>query len=716
MSGQSVSVGSEIDAILHPSPGRARVFLEGPAGAGKTTLAVRRVLHLIQGYVPAESIVVLVPQRALGTPYLQAVWELDMPRGELTVVTVGGLARRMVELFWPLVSEEAGFAQPAREPLFLTLETTQYYMDRVASPYIEAGCFDGLSIRRNRLISQIIDNLNKAALVGFPYTQIASRLKRAWEGESAREQVYDHAQACAEAFRAYCLSNNLLDFSLQIELFFEHVLEEPACRRYLYERYRHLIVDNVEEDTPRAHALVKQWLATCDTALLIMDSDGGYRAFLGADAAGAEALRSSCEHAVVLTGSHIMSPEMVTLQGYLVQSMGSQVQHRLRVPAPPSGEPKSDARLALRHQTHRFQPQMYQWVAEQVSSLIEEEGIPPDEIVILAPFLGDALRFSLSDALARRGVPAHSHRPSRALRDEPAARCLLTLAMLAHPSWQLVPSVPDVARALMIAIQDLDLVRARLLTEITYRPRGGQPRLTGFERIVPDVQQRITYRFGERFERLRGWLEGYAGGEPSELDDWIAQLFGEVLSRPGFGFHQDLDAARVTSNLIESIVKFRRVVNPTLTKESTPLGLEYLRMVEQGIIAATYVGNWEIEPAGAVLIAPAYTFLVANRPVDVQFWLDVSSPAWWERLYQPLTHPYVLSTRWPEGRVWTDKDEFAARQMALARLALGLVRRCRKRIYLGISQLGEQGYEQQGPLLQVIQRTLRRIREAAEGG
>ena len=709
-------VGNEIEAILHPSPGRARVFLEGPPGAGKTTLAVRRMSHLLQGYVPAESILVLVPQRALGTPYREAMWELDMPRGEVTVVTVGGLARRMVELFWPLVGEEAGFAHPAREPLFLTLETTQYYMDRVASKYIDAGYFDGLSIRRNRLISQIIDNLNKASVVGFPHTQVANRLKRAWEGESAREQVYDHAQACASAFRTYCLANNLLDFSLQIELFFEHVLAQPECQHYLFDRYRHLIADNVEEDTPRAHDLVRQWLATCETALIVMDHDGGYRAFLGADALGAEALRSPCDRAVVLNESHIMSPEVASLGGYLVRSMGSEVRHRLSEPQPPSGVHGADPKLALRFRSHRFQPQMYEWIADQVSSLIEEEGVPPDEIVILAPFLGDALRFSLSDALARRNVPVRSHRPSRALRDEPAARCLLTLAMLAHPSWQLLPAVPDVAHALMIAIEDLDLVRARLLTEITYRPRDGRPRLTGFDRIVADVQQRITYRFGERFEHLHTWLRDYAEGLPIELDDWIRRLFGELLSKPGFGFHQELDAARVTSNLIESIRKFRRVVEPTLEeedKETHPLGLEYVRMVQEGIIAATYVGNWEIEPAGAVLIAPAYTFLMANRPVDVQFWLDASSTAWWERLYQPLTHPYVLSKHWPEGKVWTDEDEFAARQMALARLVLGLLRRCRKRIYLGIAQLGEQGHEQQGPLLQIIQRTLRRFREAA---
>ncbi len=54
------------------------------------------------------------------------------------------------------------------------------------------------------------------------------------------------------------------------------------------------------------------------------------------------------------------------------------------------------------------------------------------------------------------------------------------------------------------------------------------------------------------------------------------------------------------------------------------------------------------------MLAPAYTFLMSNRPVDYQFWLDVGSRGWFERLYQPLTHPYVLSREWPAGQSWTD--------------------------------------------------------------
>jgi hypothetical protein len=193
----------------------------------------------------------------------------------------------------------------------------------------------------------------------------------------------------------------------------------------------------------------------------------------------------------------------------------------------------------------------------------------------------------------------------------------------------------------------------------------------------------------------------------------MSRLFGEVLSQPGYGFHRDYNAGEVAANLVESSRKFRwalaGAVQPgsSLPEGDKPLGQEYLEMVQDGVVAAQYIRSWQIQPEDAVLLAPAYTFLMSNRPVEVQFWLDIGSRGWFERLYQPLTHPYVLSRQWPPHAVWTDTEEYEASQEALYRLALGLIRRCRRKIYLGLSELGEQGYEQQGPLLKAIQRVLR---------
>jgi hypothetical protein len=703
------------------------LFLEGPAGVGKTTVASARLRHLLTQGVPADEVLVLAPQRTLLTPYQHALRDPDLPPGgTVDTLTVGGLARRMVDLFWPLVAEQAGFARPDRPPRFLTLETAQYYMARVADPMIEAGAFDGVTIDRNRLLSQILDNLNKAALVGLDHAQVGERLWLAWTGASIRRAVYDHAQGCINDFRAYCMAHNLLDFSLQIETFVKHLLTLPwpPGEGFMtrFTRYRHLIVDNVEEDTPVTHDLLRTWLPTCASALLIYDHDAGYRVFLGADPTGALSLRETCRRQAELHHSFVTTPHL--------RRMGYELARGLRQTPRPLDDDGSNLRAAIvvSETPLRFHPQMLDWAADEIARLVHERDVPPGQIVVLAPYLSDALRFSLSERLARSGVPARSHRPSRALRDEPAARCLLTLAALAHPEWDRAPLQADVAHALALAIAPLDLVRAQLLTGIVYRPQGGQPTLNPFADLKTGVQERIGYQVGNLYDALRDWLfqgadrRGLTQTDENQksppirvnqrpnppLDHFFSRLFGEVLSQPEYGFHGDFDAGRITAQLIESVRKFRLVVSGP--EDAPPIGLEYVRMVERGVIAAQYVPAWGLaqDTEEAVLLAPAYTFLMRNRPVDFQFWLNVGSSGWWERLYQPLTHPYVLTRHWRHGDVWTDAHEVNAQTQALHRLVQGLIRRCRVQIYLGISELGEQGYEQRGPLLQAIQGALRR--------
>lgn len=688
----------------------------GAAGTGKTTRAINHLKQLLADGVSPYNILILLPQRTLAPPFADALADVSVPLpGDVDMFTLDGLALRTIKLVWPQIAADAGFGRPTRQPTFLTIETAQYYMAQVIQPLLDEGYFDpnvvSVTITLPRLMSQLLDNLEKAALIGLPIEQVGGRLKTALGAEISSRVAFDHVQACITAFRDFCLRNNLLDFSLRMDTFRNHIWAKSALRRLLTHRYRHLIVDNVEEHNPFTHQILHDWLPETESAFLGYDEDGGFRIFLGANWRTGRALEMRCERLETLTESYVAPADVLAFGEHLAATLD---------PDAPPPETSGDPHTAFTFQQTRFYPQSLNWVVEQIAALVNDEGVSPDEIVVLAPFISDALRFSFSYQMEQCGIPVRSHRPSRALNEEPAAMTMLTLARLIHPEWNLLPDPFDVMQALHQAISGLDLVRARLLVDVLYRPFHADGPLFPFENVAGDVRERITYQLGEQFDRLRDWLRAERDLPDTPLDHTFSRMFGEILSQPGFGFFRLLEAGEIVANLIESIRKFRRVTGTIPvpvqnedgeTVEILPdadfLNRAYLRLIEQGVVSALYVRSWDAPADDAVLIAPAYTFLMSNRPVEYQFWLDAGSNGWWERIAQPLTHPFVLSADWEGGRQWKDEDEVAAQNDRLRRLVLGLTRRCRKHIYIANAEINERGYEQRGRLLVGLHRMLR---------
>lgn len=689
---------------LIEAPQRSKIFLRGPAGTGKSSAAAERLNFLLAQGIPGDSILLFTPQRLVQDPYFEVLRPPERAAGgEITPATIGGLARRMVELQWPLAAERAGFADPGQPPIFLNYENAQYYMAYLVRPLLEQGYFESVTIDRNRIYTQILNTLNRSSAVGFPYTEIGARLDEAWTGEPGRRRIYADVQDCAARFRAYCLEHNLLDFSLQLQVFWDYLWPDPDLRGQLG-NYRHLIYDNVEDDIPRTHDLMRAWLPGLESALLVYDDGGGFRSFLGADEQTGLALGDLCNEQVTFNRSFIVSPGIAGLAASLTAAISPDLP--LPIALPRDAAKRVEEKQALRFIFARFLPEMIDAVVAEIDGLVTDARIPPSEIVLLTPYLPDSLRFAITSRLEARGLPWRTHRPSRSLHDEPATRALLTLAALAHPYWGARPSRPEVAHALMLAL-DVDLVRAQLLTGIVYRIRDFT--LTPFDQIVPEVQERLTLEVGSRYSILRDWLLVYRDGGPLPFDHFLRRLFGEVLSQPGFGFQQNLDAARLAGSLTDSVQNFRLAMEPSFVGLDHPnfdFGREYMSMLQEGVLPAQYLESWRTAPEGAVLVAPAYTFLIMNRPATVQFWLDAGSSAWYERLDLPLTHPEVLSREWPAGRQWTFADEEQASQRATAKLVTGLLHRCRSRLYLGINNWSESGFEQRGALLEAFQKVL----------
>ena len=674
------------------TPLESRIFLEGIAGAGKTTLGVHRLRHLINSGIPPNSILVLVPQKGLALPYYR---EIRNPRrragADVTIATLGSLARHTIELFWPLAVERLSKTDPYRRPVFLSLEMVQYIMSKVVGPEIEKNnLFASLRIKAGRLYSQIVDNLNKAALVGFPSTEFEARLNAASADNLEQRHIFADAQRCANLFREHCVENNLLDFSLQIELFkFLCTMESP--RAYLNGRFSTLIVDNIEEDTPATHDLLLDLLPTRRSSLLICDTDAGYRRFLGADEINARQLKQVCDSQFVLNETRVMSPNIQSLFAELSAVMSDET--------PPAtgrtarGEAQQGIALP-RASESKFHTQMLDWVANHAGELVHQQQVRPEEIVILAPILTDSLRFSLARRLEDRDVPFYTLRPSRPLHDEPPAKAMMTIARLAHPQWKLdPPSIFDLVQMLMVSIEGMDLGRATLLAE----KLGFKGHLQSFaDWRDAMLRPRVSEVLGERYDELRKWIDGYIASDPDPIDIFFRRLFGELLSQKNFAFHTGLDAGRIVANLIESARTFRQ----TLSRRDVDAlaGEEYAAIVTAGLMAEqSPPPDWRRSPS-AVLIAPAYTFLLSNRAVEYQFWLSADSQGWGRRILQPLTQPYVLSRQWSPNQVWTDMHERTTSQEMLFHVITGLLKRCRRKVFVGYSQYDDRGFERVGPL------------------
>ena len=148
-------------------------------------------------------------------------------------------------------------------------------------------------------------------------------------------------------------------------------------------------MDNLEEDTPVLHDILRQWLPELDSALLVYDHGGGYRRFLGADPVSAYHLKDACEIHREFDESFSISPGIEVLSRRLEQALqtvppGGHLEpgfsDAARQPVPritkESARQSQLLRRAVSYQFTRYYPQMLDWVAGQVARLVQEEQVP----------------------------------------------------------------------------------------------------------------------------------------------------------------------------------------------------------------------------------------------------------------------------------------------------------------------------------------------------
>jgi hypothetical protein len=676
--------------VAFPSDEGRSLFVHGFAGTGKTTALQRRLLSLLAAGSSSYTILTILPQPDADQGFRDVLAQGGLgPYSDLHLVTFTGLARELVALFWPLIAGPAGFAAPHLPPTFLSYELAQVQMQRVIQPLRTDGAFEGLRLRPQQLLSQLLDNLNRAALNQLSLAEMEERLVSTWSGGPDRILYFHQAADAARRFRQRCLESNSLDVSLIIDVFQHYLIEHPVFRDYFTQRYRHLLVDNVEEMPPAGVSFLRYLLPGRESAVLAYDDLGGYRRFLAADPDGAWTLREACDEVLHLKENLVAAPAMAALGDVVHQRMTGGY----------TGIEPEAARAVHRVIQPRYRREMIKQVVREIDQLGSAT------VAIVLPYLDQAASYAVSHELEAAGLPHRILRRRGSPRDEPLVRAWLTLAILAYPHWELLPTEFDVAEGLMLAVSRLDWPRAMLAARSLYDRDGPALRLT--ESLNATQAARLGSSTVADLTFLTSWLDSWSSTRP--LDHFFRELFDDLWSKVRQAEDRNRFAEReaaVCSWLAGKARRFREAAPAMGLVGSTEQAKAFVASIFEGLVTGDPLPERRLAGAASedapILIGTIYAYLLGGPAVDYQVWLDGASMGWWDIPRQPLSNAFALNPGWPPARLWTEADSFAMRNALLARIVHGLSMRCRRGVLLASSDLDERGERQDGPLWRAL--------------
>ena len=680
----------------------ARIRLSGKAGCGKSAAGAERARFLLENAGGWPQVLIFTPGRNFNRPY-EDIISSDGIRP--VVVSYNSYVQNCLKLFWPLIAGDTEFGRRRTYPMFLTIEAAQILMAKLIRSRLDEGYFSGLTSSSSRVFNQVMLAMHKCAAAEIPFTRYAEIMKESWGGDGALLPVFDQAQYCGNLFREICLRHNLLDYSLQLEVFSRHLLPHPVFQAWLRDQQLHFIFDNTEEEVPAAHHFVRELAGLCRSMLLIRDTDGGFRSFLGCDPESAAELGEICEKSVVFDRSFVSDPAVQAME----MVIGDPKLGNTDLPA----SPRSAFSFAAGH----HYPEMIKKAVSDVAGLIHLQGVDPRNIVILSPQVSDVLYTEMERGLREQGIRVYLHRPSRPLLNEKVTHSLLTLCELVKPIPGTQVRLLDIVQMCQCFIEGLDPMRGQLIVGGMFRPRKSDDPdpieydIRPFEALSEEKRGRISASLAGRFEILRRWIENQRKNKALSPEKIISEFFNDILVLEGFA--KDPETNSGVRKVMDSMTKYREVLDYLGdAKENDPdlPGWEdYFRLVGLGMINAKYYEEIYAQPKDAVLISLTSAFISMDRTVDYQIWLNVGAPRWWERITGELTNDAILNRHWIPEKKWDVLTASAYNDSYMNRMIRGLLRRCRKQVKAYSSELSEAGMEQRSKLLLLFSALARRF-------
>lgn len=627
-------------------------------------MLVERLRRGWQCGLDGERALVLVPDRREARRLNEAIGPPpDGSVGRMRSMSYHSFAQDLIKRWWPLVAEQ--FCISAATPEFLPFNLTQF---ACLNEYrLDPGHLQRLTIREQRLIVQLLSNMNLSAANGLTldegWTRVAYGL-----GLSPQDDVIADGLGLTQRFRERCLKAGVLPEDVQVEAA-GWLLDEPRVRADLLARFDLLAIDGLDEFVPLMAERLAGIATECGQAVIVCCDDGGLRWLLGASAETAGRVCSG-----LINGGRFRRLCLTrTLSGPAMVENHSASWLAGAVDGVPPASPPSFSGWTL---TESVSPVEMACKAVETVSRLLAEGVAPNRIALLIPYMDTLISTEIERLCRQRDIPFRIDRHWRSLLDEPLSRACLTALRCVNPGNTRHATLVEVAD-LVVALADTNPIVAQPWAEALYDRRSGELREPRNNSNIPR-EVKLLGRWAERTK------------ERGEIHQQLERLATHVLAP--HQSHRRRELVRACYALATDARRFAEAA-PRLGLEG-PHITRFFDYVDSNVVAA----DAGADPADdSVLLTTPYAFLISGRVAEQQCWLNVASPSWWEPPLLMLTNPHALSGEL-SGRPATFEDDDRIRGRILGRVIRNLAARCDGEIHTFASYAGSDGNPLDGPL------------------
>jgi hypothetical protein len=597
-----------------------------------------------------------------------------------------------VMLFFPLIFEElklkAQFAMRLRPETEQELATQLW---RNQADWLELCEVE----QEYRLVRQTLDLMQLAGASGVPTEDIPLILQ---DGMSGMDLAQDHhlAQRMGELlllWRSYCLDRGLLTYGLIYELYWRYLLPNPQYQQHLKTRYQAIFADDVDDYPAIARDLLTVILKQGASAVFTYNPQGKSRLGLNADPDYLAGLAADCAQEQLPPTSYNLGTEfadtaveLVTATAYLV-SAPDQIQSLQTI-----------SRAELLRQT-----------GEIIIQAVQQQGIKPSEIAIIAPGLDEIARYSLIEILAAKNIAVRPLNEQRPIISSPLIRSLLTLLGLVYSDLGRLVERDAIAEMLTVFSQSqIDPVRAGLIADYCYYVDPEHPYLSAVETFPR--WDRLGHQATKAYQKIVHWIEGSKIRQQQQSFLTPTILLSEAIE-------QFLNSSKLTSDrlallreLMETAQHFWEVdrrlrQNEPSFQSQTATVAQFIQLLRRGTITANPRPLRQFfPPPEAITLATVFQYRQERSSHRWQFWLDAGSPLWSQGGAATLFAAPLFLKQWT-GKTWMPEDEYAQDQERLERILRDVMARATEKIFLCHSDLGVNGTEQTGALLPLVHAT-----------